>query len=236
LNTILPTEPEDAAQRLARHQRMLAELQELGMQLARATAARALADLAQPDPPEEAEEPEPEPHPAPLPAEPRQETAPATPRRTPTRPTAATNKKPPDPVTAFIRLAAAICELIALEAQITAGPAPIRGQISPQLRADPRRLPLIEALNDQIKKHPDRTALRRQIASFLDTELTADPDQEKDASEFFFVTLNHFDIEVDYNLVPDLLLGYGPVATDADYPPDHPIWRDPLIPRAAYPP
>jgi hypothetical protein len=214
---------------------MLAELQELGMQLARATAARALADLAQPDPPEDAEQPEPEPQPAPQPAEPRQQTA-TTPSRTPARPTAATNKKPPDPVTAFIRLATAICELIALEAQIAAGPAPIRGQISPQLRADPRRLPLIEALNDQIKKHPDRTALRRQIATFLDNELTADPDQEKDASEFFFVTLNHFDIEVDYNLVPDLLLGYGPVATDADYPPDHPIWKDPLVPRAAYPP
>jgi hypothetical protein len=208
------------------------------MQLARATAARALADLAQPDPPEDhAEEPEPEPHPEPLPAEPRQETA-ATPRRTPARQAATgpTNKKTPDPVTAFIRLAAAICELIALEANLTAGPAPIRGQISPPLRADPRRLPLIEALNDQIKKHPDRTTLRREIASFLDADLTADPDQEKDASEFFFVTLNHFDIEVDYNLVPDLLLGYGPVKTEADFDPDDPIFNRAPFPRATSPP
>jgi hypothetical protein len=214
---------------------MLAELAELGMQLARATAARALADLAQPDPPEdEAEE---------LLSEPSaQETLPeAAPATTPRRtgaihaPTTA-SRKPTDPVTSFIRLATAICEIIALEAGLAAGPAPIRGQVSPQLRADPRRLPLIEALNDQIKKHPDRTSLRREISSFLDNELTADPDQEKDASEFFFVTLIHFDIELDYNLVPDLLLGYGPVATDADYPPDHPIWKDPLVPRAAYPP
>jgi hypothetical protein len=212
---------------------MLAELAELGMQLARATAARALADLAEPEAPEEQPEaPQSEPQAAKRPPEPA-----ATPRQTPKSPTTATaSRKPTDPVTSFIRLATAICEIIALEAGLAAGPAPIRGQVSPQLRADPRRLLLIEALNDQIKKHPDRTALRRQIATFLDNDLTADPDQEKDASEFFFVTLNHFDIEVDYNLVPDLLLGYGPVATDADYPPDHPIWKDPLIPRAAYPP
>jgi hypothetical protein len=211
---------------------MLAELAELGMQLARATAARALAELAEPDPPEE----EPEALPSePQAAEPPEPPRATTPRQTPRSPTTA-SRKPTDPVTSFIRLATAICEIIALEAGLAAGPAPIRGQVSPQLRADPRRLPLIEALNDQIKKHPDRTALRRQIATFLDNELTADPDQEKDASEFFFVTLNHFDIEVDYNLVPDLLLGYGPVATDADYPPDHPIWKDPLVPRAAYPP
>jgi hypothetical protein len=210
---------------------MLAELAELGMQLARATAARALAELAEPEAPEEQPEAPPsEPQATELPPEPA-----AIPRETVRSPTTA-SRKPTDPVTSFIRLATAICQIIALEAGLAAGPAPIRGQVSPQLRADPRRLPLIEALNDQIKKHPDRTSLRREISTFLDNELTADPDQEKDASEFFFVTLNHFDIEVDYNLVPDLLLGYGPVKTDADFPPDDPIWRDPLTPRANYPP
>jgi hypothetical protein len=214
---------------------MLAELAELGMQLARATAARALADLAEPDPSEDQAE---EPLSEPSAQEPLPEAAPATtPRRTGARQAPTTgSRKPTDPVTSFIRLATAIYEIIALEAGLAAGPPPIRGQVSPQLRADPRRLPLIEALNDQIKKHPDRTSLRREISSFLDNELTADPDQEKDASEFFFVALNHFDIEVDYNLVPDLLLGYGPVKTDADFPPDDPIWRDPLTPRANYPP
>jgi hypothetical protein len=212
---------------------MLAELAELGMQLARATAARALADLAEPDPPEEAAEAS---LCEPLAAEPPPEAArAATPRQTPRSSTTA-SRKPTDPVTAFIRLATAICEIIALEAGLAAGPAPIRGQVSPQLRADPRRLPLIEALNDQIKKHPDRTSLRREIASFLDTDLTADPDQEKDASEFFFVTLNHFDIEVDYNLVPDLLLGYGPVKTEADFDPDDPIFNRAPFPRATSPP
>ena len=100
---------------------MLAELEELGMQLARATAAKALADLAEPDPPEEeaeellaeplAEESKPEPAQA------------ATPRRTAARSSGTTPRKT-DQVTSFIRLAKAVCELIALESGLAAGPAP----------------------------------------------------------------------------------------------------------------
>jgi len=41
---------------------------------------------------------------------------------------------------------------------------------------------------------------------------------------------------VDYNLVPDLLLGYGPVKTEADFDPDDPIFNRAPFPRATSPP
>ena len=213
---------------------MLAELAELGMQLARATAARALADLAAPDPPEE--EPE-APQSEPQAAEPAPEPAQAaTPRRAAAKSPGTTSRKPTDPVTAFIRLATAVCEIIALEAGLTASPTRIRGNISPALRADPRRVPLLEAFRDQTAKAPDRGALGREAAELLDEDLTADPEQLRDASEFFFAICEELSIEINYAIVPDLLLGCGPVKTDADYPPDDPIWQHPPRPCATSPP
>jgi len=212
---------------------MLAELQELGMQLARATAARALAELAQPETPEELEA---EPHSEPQAAEPPPQAAPATQRPASARPPGTSSKKPTDPVTAFIRLAAAICELIALEANLAAGPALSRGLASAALRADPRRAHLREAFRELTENSPDRAALRRETAARCDAELAADPDQTRTLPQIFFPICEAFGIEPDPARLSDEIIGLDPNATYPELPDDHPFCTPQPNPRATSPP
>ena len=185
--------------------RVLAELIDLGMQLARATAAKALADLAEPEAPEEAA-PEFEP-----PAEPKPEAAQsATPRRTGPRSPGATSGKPPDPVTAFLRLATAVCHCIALEAQLGAGPATKSGLVSPALRADPRREPLIKAFREVTAQTQDKSAIRYEFTRRLDEELTADPEQLLGFPEIFYPLCAALGIELDARKLSDQIIGMDP--------------------------
>jgi hypothetical protein len=206
---------------------MLAELEELGMQLARATAARALAELAEPDPAEElAEEPLQN-----LAAEPRPEAAQAaTPGRTASRSSGTPRKS--DPVTSFIRLAKAVCELIALEAGLAAGPATTKsGLVSPALRADPRRERLLQAFREVTETTQDKYALRAGFTARLDEELTADPEKILGLPEIFYPLCQEFGIELDVRKLPDDIIGMDPW----DYEND-PYCMDPPTPRATPPP
>ena len=181
---------------------MLAELAELGMQLARATAAKALADLAAPEQPED----------EPLAAEAPPEAALATPpRRISTTPAGA---RKTDPVTSFIRLATAVCEIIALEAGLAAGPATKRGLVSPALRADPRREPLLQAFREVTEHKQDRSAARYEFARLLDEELTADPDQILGYPEIFYPICMSLGIELDVSKLSDQIIGMDPPAED----------------------
>jgi hypothetical protein len=250
LTAITPTQPEEAAERTARHLRVLAELVDLGMQLARATAARALAELAEPEaapaaeplpnpaaePPSDqaaaplSQSPAPEPPPDPAPA--------ATPRRTSARPpgTGTTARKPTDPVLAFIRLAAAIREIITLEASLAAGPTTKHGLVSPALRADPRRAPLLEAFREVTENHPDRAAFRRETTARLDEELTADPEQTLGLPKIFFPICEEFGIEIDYAQLRDEILGMGPETANEDFSDIEFDWEKPPKPHATDPP
>jgi hypothetical protein len=179
--------------------RMLAELEELGMQLARATAARALADLTEP-------EPQPEiPHAAPLAAEQAHNTAPAA-----TRPPGATTARKIDPALLFIRLAAAIRELIALEAGLAAGPAAKTGLLPPALRADPRREILLKAFREVTEHKQDRSAARYEFARLMDEELTADPEQILGLPEIFYPICMSLGIELDVSKLSDEIIGMDP--------------------------
>ena len=195
---------------------MLAELEELGMQLARATAARALADLAEPESPEAPEEEADEPPLEPLAAEPPPEPAQATtPRRATARSPGTTTRKSSDPVQSFLRLASAICACIALEARLTAGPATGSRLVSPALRADPRREPLLKAFRDATEHTMDRSLLRYEFAFRLDNELTADPEQILGLPELFIPLCEALEIELDYAKLSDEIIGMGP-ATGAN--------------------
>ena len=206
--------------------RILAELQELGMQLARATAARAIADLARPDP-TQAEAPQPEP----LATDPPPEAEQSTPHPTQSRP-GTTRSRPPDPVTSFIRLAEAVCRCIALEAGLAAGPAASRpGLVSPALRADPRREPLLKAFREVTEHKQDRSAARYEFARLLDEELTADPDQILGYPEIFYPICMSLGIELDVSKLSDEIIGMDPW--------DHsknPYCMNPPSPRATSPP
>jgi hypothetical protein len=207
---------------------MLAELEELGMQLARATAARALADLAEP---ETWEAQEAAPQSEPLAAEPLPEAAlAAAPRRAGGRPTGAGSTRGIDPVTSFIRLAKAVCELIALEAGLAAGPATKGGLVSPALRADPRREPLLQAFREVTEHKQDRSAARYEFARLLDEELTADPDQILGYPEIFYPICMSLGIELDVSKLSDQIIGMDPP------PEDDPYQRQPPKPRATSPP
>jgi len=209
---------------------MLAELQELGMQLARATAACALADLAEPEIPEEAEEPQSEP----LAAEPT--ALAATPRRAAPRSPGTRSQKPTDPVTAFIRLAAAICELIALEANLAAGPALPHGLASAAVRADPRRAHLREAFRELTENSPDRATLRRETAARCDQELAADPDRTRTLWQIFYPICEAFGIAINMARLSDEIIGLDPNATYPKLPDDHPFYTPQPNPRATSPP
>jgi len=217
--------------------RMLAELQELGRQLARATAARALADLAEPETPEEPEEPEAESQSEPLAAEPPEAALATTTRRTASRhPGTTTARRPIDPVTAFIRLAAAICELIALEANLAAGPALPHGLASAAVRADPRRAHLREAFRELTENSPDRAVLRRETAARCDQELAADPDRTRTLWQIFVPICEAFDIKINMARLSDEIIGLDPNKTYPKLPDDHPFYTPQPNPRATSPP
>ena len=213
---------------------MLAELEELGMQLARATAAKALADLAEPDPPEEPAE---EPAEQPLAAEPKPEAAQAATLRR-TAPKSPGTPRKTDQVTSFIRLAKAVCELIALESGLAAGPATTSGLVSPALRADPRRETLLKAFREVTEYTQDRSAVRCEFTHRMDQELTADPEQILGYPEIFYPLCKALGIELDVSKLSDEIIGMSP-ATDADgipIPEEDPYGDNPPTPRATSPP
>ena len=185
---------------------MCAELADLAMQLARAAAARALADCAAPDQPAAAE-------PAPLQAaeQPHQarETAPhenPAPTRRPTIPRLSL-PRPTDPALLFTRLAAVVRDCITLEARLAAGLAPPRGKTTHAsaltLPADPRRTLLREILRRAIEHHPARAALNRDITTRLEEHLEADPDQALHPTQILEFICDEFQIEPDWANLPD---------------------------------
>jgi hypothetical protein len=184
------------------------------MQLARAAAARTLADWAEPAAAAAAEPPiTPAPEP---PAD--AETAPAaTPRRPAVyvaRPTAA---KPTDPAILFTRLAAVVRDCIALEARLARAPAEAPAARALLLRADPRRAHLREAFHHITANLPDRAALNRDIAARLDEQLAADPDQTIDPINLLDALCAEFGIELDLATLPDeYLFGASEMTDEAD--------------------
>jgi hypothetical protein len=205
------------------------------MQLARAAAARILADWAQPEAPPAAEppsipvsnrqsDPETAPHanPAPAPA----------PRSTSGHAASTSSRKTTDPAVLFTRLAAVVRDCIALEARLTAGAGPSTTRAATLLlRADPRRAPLREAFDLATEKHPDRADLRRETTTRLDEELTADPDQTVGLGNLFFNICGELGIEVDLAIVPDVFLTMYSETTN----PNEAAPRAPA-PRATSPP
>jgi hypothetical protein len=207
------------------------------MQLARATAAKALADLAQPDPPEE--EPE---EAAELPSEPAAPEPPTeaalnpTPRRTAAKFSGTIPRKPSDPVTSFLRLATAVCQCIALEARITLGPVGTTTALSPTLRNDPRRKPLRDAFVQITERDPDRVDLRRALLARIDADLTADPDRHQNVHEVFCYILDDFELDPDMSKLSDEVIGMGLYPDDPELPDDHPFLNPTPNPKATSPP
>jgi hypothetical protein len=237
LNAITSSQPEDPADRTARHLRMLAELEELGMRLARATAAKALADLAEPEQPDAAEEPAEAPQSAPLTTEAPPEAAQAAARR-PAQSRSPSTPRKIDPVLAFIRIAAAIRELIALEAGLAAGPATQKGLLSPTLRADPRRAFLREGFLLVTENQTDRAALRRLASDRCDEILEADPERTKTLPSIFFPLCEELGIEPDTSKLSDEIIGMD-LYTEEDHQAflaKYPDWSPIPKPRATSPP
>jgi len=219
---------------------MCAELADLAMQLARAAAARALAESAEPQQSPATAEPEPmqpaepesiqpaEPESI-QPAEPEsiqspelqliqwqrlyaQSAEPQFPQLLASRRATShsTTSKPTDPATLFTRLAAVVRDCIALEARLAAGIAAARPSTrASALHADPRRVPLRDALRFVIKNHPDRADLTSDANSRLDAELLDDPDQTIEPGELLSTICNSLGIEIDYATLPDEYLFAG---------------------------
>jgi len=188
---------------------MCAELADLGMQLARAAAARARADLAEhpaqaaPQPPATpAMAPQSYPvtaaHPDPAPA-------------APCRAAAIRPCKQIDPALLFTRLATVVRNCIALEARLagTAPAAPTEDRAR-LLRADPRRPLIRDALKRALEKHPDRAELNRETTARLDEQLAADADQITHPGRLFFALCDAFSIEINVAILPDELLYANP--------------------------
>jgi hypothetical protein len=202
------------------------------MQLARAAAARALADRSETEQSPPAEPPCPaaaEPQIAPTnepPAE--RETAPAAPPRRAAFYPARTAAKPVDPAVLFTRLAAVVRDCIALEARLAAAPTETTTNRALQLRADPRRTLLREAFRLTTENHPDRAALTRDIATRLDEDLAADPDRAIDPVHLFEALADEFGIDIDYAILPDEFIFGADETADED--------EDVPEPRATSPP
>jgi hypothetical protein len=183
--------------------RMCAELADLGMDLARAAAAKTLADWAEPE-------------------EPATEAAPDAPEATRPAPgakppraagTAARAAKPADPATIFTRLVVTVRDCITLEARLADGPATAKRGTDPALRNDPRRAPLRDIFRRVTENHPDRAELVRDTTARIDHDLAADPDRTLELSTLFFSICEDLGIEVDLAILPDEFLG---VADDLD--------------------
>ncbi|MEJ0048420.1 MAG: hypothetical protein WDN04_21605 [Rhodospirillales bacterium] len=152
---------------------MLAELIDLGMQLARAAAARALIDLAKPAAPASDEpasleaEPPPDPpekSPSKPPASERPpDGAPATPRRATLRSLA--SLKPIDPAQLYIRLTTAICACIALQTRLTKTRPPPKPPSTPQSAPTPGARPSAKASASSPSKTPIKSCCSAKPAS-----------------------------------------------------------------------
>ena len=202
--------------------RMCAELAELGMDLARVVAARALADWAKPE----------EPPAAPQPFEPEAEhpTLPpqaARPLRLPGLSVRAASCKSADPALIFTRVAACVRASVTLESRLAAGLTPTSRATSPTLRADPRRAPLRDIFRKITQHHPDHADLVRETTARIDADLAADPEHTLELPELFFNICEDLGIEVDLAHLPDAFLG---LAADDEAPPNSPT------PRATSPP
>jgi hypothetical protein len=186
--------------------RLCAELADLAMDLARAAAAKTLADWAKPEePPAAAPPPEPERAAPTLLA--------AKPPRAPGTSLRAATAKPADMATIFTRLAATVRDCVAMEARLAAGLIPTSRGTSPALRADPRRASLQNIFRRITDHHPDRAELIRDTTARIDEDLAADPDRTIDLPELFFKICEDFAIEVDLATLPDQFLG---LAEDPD--------------------
>ena len=224
--------------------RMCAELADLAMDLARAAAARTLADWAEPSEPQDDQQiiqtAEP---PLIQPAEPQadREAAPhANPARSlSARPATTASAKPTDPALLFTRLAAIVRHCIALESRLAASAAGISsaaGTSNPggtsraptRQPPDPRRPKLQEALRLVTTGHPDRAALLRETTARADEHLAADPDQTIEIPDLLINICEELGIEINFKTLPDefLFTTYDPVDFD-DSAPD---------PRATSPP
>jgi len=210
LNAIAPHLPQEADDRTTRHLAMCAELADLAMQLARATAARALADQAAPEAPPSTQATEPPSTqatapPSPQPLEPAAASGPAAHPARATAPRATLScPRQIDPALLFTRLAAVVRDCITLEARLAAGLAPTRGtRPRASLSADPRRDLLREILRRAIEHHPARAALNREIPARLEQHLEADPDQTLHPTEILEKICDEFQIEPDWANLPD---------------------------------
>ncbi len=209
--------------------RMCAELADLAMGLARAAAARTLADWAEPEqPPLSAAEPQLNESAAPLtqPAEPQAAHQPAphtnpAPSRHGNRSATTASTKPTDPALLFTRLAAIVRDCIALEARLAASAA---GTSCAPIRPppDPRRAKLQEGFRLVTTNLPDRAALLRETTARADEYLAADPDQTIEIPELLIAICDELGIEINFKILPDefLFTTYDPVDFDdaAPYP------------------
>ncbi len=190
------------------------------MGLARAAAARTLADWAEPEQPPRNPPAEP---PFTQPAEPQAEREAAphanpAPRLAASRLSARSSPKPTDPAVLFTRLAAVVRDCIALEARLAAGTAGTsRAPVRP---ADPRRAKLQEALRLVTTNHPDRAALLRETTYRADEHLAADPDQTIEIPDLLINICEDLGIEIDFTKLPDefLFTTYDPVDFDDSAP------------------
>jgi hypothetical protein len=182
VNAIAPCQPATADERTARHLSICAELIDLGMTLARAAAARATADWA----------------------------APATQPDTAAQPAAA--RKQSDPAVIFVRVTAAVRDIIKLEARLAAGLA----QTAARPRsADPRRATLCDAFAHVTKRHPDRAELIRASTARLDEYLASDPEKTLDVPTLLWTICDELGIDIDLATLPDEYLGMGPEYEEA---------------------
>ena len=192
------------------------------MTLARAAAARALTDWAEPEAPPTAE---PEPLSEQAAEAPITQPAPTKPRRTATA--SAASPKQADPAVLFTRLAAVVRACIALESRIAAG-APEAPSATTFRPADPRLELLREGFGIVIKNHPDRAKLMREATTRLDEKLATDPDHALQPARFLIAVCEDLGIELDLGKLADKYL-FKPKK-----PAPHST-RAP-VPQATYPP
>ncbi len=188
LNAVTPlAEPAEAAQAARRKSRHLAqceELAELGLSMARHTAAIA---LAQPIP-----EPTPEPTPAPIAQQPNHAIAFAR-------------------LACAVRHAITLEARIAADAFQPRAPA-ARAHYRPT-RPDPRRAPLRQAVHDAVRTDPDRARIRRALDTHIEDELAADTAQETPLWDILEATCEAFGLTLDPRRLPDSCLPPAPEDT-----------------------
>jgi hypothetical protein len=200
------------------------------MQLARAAAARALADSVEPKQPLASETQSISAAAPPSDQEAAPHSNPAPTRRAAAHPTGTTSCRRIDPALLFTRLAAIVRYCITLEARLTAGTTPTPRATS-QRPVDPRRAPVYELFERTFENHPDRANLLRETTTRLDEQLAADPHQTLGVGNFFFDICAEFGIELDYSSLSDeLVFSYVQAAGPSE------AVRRAIDPRATSPP